>query len=645
MFNKVLIANRGEIACRIIETCKRLNIKTVSVYSAVDRNARHVSLADENFLIPGSDPTQNYLSGPELIKIGRNVGADAIHPGYGFLSENPEFAKLVEDGGMVFIGPSPEAIKIMGHKDKAKALMEKVGVPTVPGYHGKCQIELDKIAKKIGYPVLIKAIAGGGGRGMRIVQSEDHFFDLMKEAKSEALKSFGNDSVIIEKYIEKSRHIEVQIFGDGQNVISLYERDCSLQRRHQKIIEEAPAFGISEQERSNLCEAAVRAAEAVSYKGAGTVEFIFDSLDNKFYFLEMNTRLQVEHPVTEEILGIDLVEWQLRVSSGEKLPLQKEDLKPSGHAIEARIYAEDILAGFLPASGLIEKLVFPENIRIDTGVSEGDMISTYYDPMIAKITVHENSRELAIDSLKHALSNTHIMGLKNNLEFLERLISIPDFINEDIYTNTIDKKIDDLIVTQTPPTRILALASLGILGFNNEENINQMTGFSLWKNSLREVEFFSNAESFSTIVEFLGGSRFLVKADNFQHEVIFSKSEWQIDSNKIFFKYFQSGNNFCVVSDSKYNFHINDALSPAEKDKNTDDIITAPMPGKISVIQVKKGDVVKVGDRLIILESMKMEHAICAQADGLVKNIIISPDQRVNAGDLLLSLDLETECI
>ena len=643
MFKKVLIANRGEIACRIIETCKRLDIKTVSVYSSVDRNARHVLLADESFLIPGPDPSQNYLSGPELIKIGKNSGADAIHPGYGFLSENSEFAKLVEDDGMVFIGPSPNAIEIMGQKDKAKALMEKVGVPIVQGYHEKSQSELDKNAQQIGYPILIKAIAGGGGRGMRIVQSEDHFGDLLNEAKSEALKSFGNDKVIIEKYIEKSRHIEVQIFGDGQNVISLYERDCSLQRRHQKIIEEAPAFGISEQERVAICEAAIKAAQAVAYKGAGTVEFIVDSLDNKFYFLEMNTRLQVEHPVTEEILGIDIVEWQLRVAFGEDLPLQQKDLKPRGHAIEARIYAEDISAGFLPSSGLVEKLVFPENVRIDTGVSEGDRISTYYDPMIAKITVHANNRELAISSLQQALSNTLILGLKNNLEFLERLISIPDYINEDFHTNTIDEKIVELTTLNSPPTRILALASLSILGFHNEESINKMTGFSLWKSSSMEVKFFNDAESFSTIVEFLGGPRFLIKSDNYQHEVTFSKNEWQIDSNKILFKYFQSNNNFCVVSDRKYNFYLKDTLRPSEEDKNTDDIITAPMPGKISVIRVNEGDAVKVGDRLIILESMKMEHAICAHTDGLVKNIVILLDQRVDAGDLLLSLDLETK--
>tara|TARA_Y100000739_G_scaffold229756_1_gene245903 strand:- start:692 stop:2623 length:1932 start_codon:yes stop_codon:yes gene_type:complete len=641
MFKKVLIANRGEIACRIIETCKRLNIKTVSVYSSVDRNARHVIMADESYSIPEADPSKSYMSGQDLINICKKSGAEAIHPGYGFLSENSKFAKLVGNSGLIFVGPSPEAIALMGHKDKAKALMEKAGVPIVPGYHGKDQKNLKRIAEKIGYPVLIKAIAGGGGRGMRIVRNPETFLSLLNEAKSEALKSFGNDKVIIEKYIEKSRHIEVQVFGDGKNIISLYERDCSLQRRHQKIIEEAPAPGISEQKRSAICAAAVRAAQAVSYKGAGTVEFIVNSSDEKFYFLEMNTRLQVEHPVTEEILGLDLVEWQLRVAFGEELPFKKIDFKACGHAIEARIYAEDVSGGFLPASGLIEKLIFPENIRIDTGVSEGDKISTYYDPMIAKIIVHEKSRAEAIVSLKRALSKTYIMGLKNNLEFLECLISTKDFKNEYVYADTIDKQIDNLIVSRTPSSQVLALASLGILGFYNKENINDLTGFSLWENSSITVSFFNNMERVLASVKFLGGSRFLVKIDNHEHKIIFASGAWQVDNEKVAFEFIKSNNNFCITLDRKYDFHTNDNLEIIEPSINTGNTFVSPMPGQISAVNVKEGDHVKVGDRLVVLESMKMEHAITATANGLVKSIVISPEQQVNEGDILLSLDLE----
>ena len=443
MFSKILIANRGEIACRVISTCRRMGIKTVAVYSDIDRASRHTLMADESYLIPSENPNTSYLLGREIIAIAKQTNSEAIHPGYGFLSENAEFAKIVEEAGIVFIGPSSDAIATMGLKDRAKSLMEKVGVPVVPGYHAKEQNNLAKIATNIGYPLIIKAIAGGGGRGMRLVEKPDEFQNLLSEAKSEASKFFGNDRVIIEKYIQKPRHIEVQVFGDGNRVIALFERDCSLQRRHQKIIEEAPAPGISLVMRKALCDAAIKTAEAVSYKGAGTVEFIVDTSrglsEDKFYFLEMNTRLQVEHSVTEAILKLDLVEWQMRIAFGEELPLRQDELKIQGHAIEARIYAEDVQAGFLPDSGTIEKIVYPKNVRIDTGISEGDKISTYYDPMILKITAFADSRSSAIEALKRALLETYIMGVKTNLDFLNRLLNLSEFSNESFDTGLIGR--------------------------------------------------------------------------------------------------------------------------------------------------------------------------------------------------------------
>uniref|UniRef100_UPI0023A898E8 acetyl-CoA carboxylase biotin carboxylase subunit n=1 Tax=Thioclava electrotropha TaxID=1549850 RepID=UPI0023A898E8 len=421
MFSKILIANRGEIACRVIETARKLSVATVAVYSEADVEARHVAMADEAVAIGGPAPKDSYLRGDAIIDAAKQTGAQAIHPGYGFLSENPDFVDAVEAAGLVFIGPSAKAIRAMGLKDAAKALMEKAGVPVVPGYHGDNQDpeHLAGAADTIGYPVLIKAVAGGGGKGMRLVEAPSEFADALASAQGEAQTAFGNPAVLIEKFIGSPRHIEVQVFGDGADAVHLFERDCSLQRRHQKVIEEAPAPGMTPEMRDAMGQAATRAAEAIGYKGAGTVEFIVDGSDglrpDRFWFMEMNTRLQVEHPVTEAITGVDLVEWQLRVASGEPLPCAQDDLTITGHAFEARLYAEDVPAGFLPATGTLSHLRFADGCRADTGVRTGDTISPWYDPMIAKVITHGPTRATALGQLARALEETEVAGTVTNL--------------------------------------------------------------------------------------------------------------------------------------------------------------------------------------------------------------------------------------
>lgn len=427
MFNSILIANRGEIACRIIQTAQALGVRCIAVYSDADATSRHVELADDAVHIGGSAPADSYLRGDVIIRAAIESGAQAIHPGYGFLSENPEFVEAVDAAGLIFVGPSANAIRSMGLKDAAKSLMEKAGVPVVPGYHGADQDDqlLAMKASEIGYPVLIKAVAGGGGKGMRLVEKPEQFEAALNSARSEAKTAFGNSDVLVEKFVTKPRHIEIQVFGDGKDAVHLFERDCSLQRRHQKVIEEAPAPGMSEEVRRAMGDAAVRAAKAIGYSGAGTVEFIVDGSDglqaDKFWFMEMNTRLQVEHPVTEAITGIDLVEWQLRVASGAPLPLRQHELSINGHSFEARLYAENASNDFLPVTGQLSHLSFPEGVRADTGVRTGDAISPFYDPMIAKITVHGSTRAIALSKLRQALAQTQVAGTVTNLTFLHAL--------------------------------------------------------------------------------------------------------------------------------------------------------------------------------------------------------------------------------
>jgi 3-methylcrotonyl-CoA carboxylase alpha subunit len=445
---KLLIANRGEIACRIIRTCQRMGIRTVAVYADGDARALFVTDADEAYALGGVTATETYLRGERIINIAKSCGADAIHPGYGFLSENAEFAKMCNEAGLIFVGPSPESMRAMALKGAAKALMEAAGVPVTPGYHGDDQSAdtLQQAADRIGYPVLIKAVAGGGGKGMRRVVGPQDFAHALAAAQAEGKKAFGDPKVLIEKYITRPRHVEVQVFGDchGQ-VVHLFDRDCSMQRRHQKVIEEAPAPDLSNVTRHALHSAAVRAAQAITYQGAGTIEFILDTDTGQFYFMEMNTRLQVEHPVTEMITGLDLVEWQIRVARGEPLPLTQAQITRTGHALEARLYAEDPDADFMPSAGTLTRLEFAHRIRIDTGVQAGDEVSIYFDPMIAKLIAHGKDRSAAIAGLRRALIDTRVEGLTSNLSFLRRLISAHAFAAGEIDTGFIERHRDDLM--------------------------------------------------------------------------------------------------------------------------------------------------------------------------------------------------------
>ncbi|HMV93968.1 MAG TPA: acetyl/propionyl/methylcrotonyl-CoA carboxylase subunit alpha, partial [Thauera aminoaromatica] len=469
MFDKILIANRGEIACRVIKTARRMGIKTVAVYSEADANARHVRLADEAVLIGPAAARESYLVIDKIIAAAKQTGAQAIHPGYGFLSENEDFCHACEREGIVFIGPPVSAIRAMGSKSEAKKLMEAAGVPLTPGYHGDDQDPawLHQQADAIGYPVLIKAAAGGGGKGMRLVDRSEDFIDLLASCKREAISSFGDDHVLVEKYITKPRHIEIQVFGDTHgNVVYLFERDCSVQRRHQKVLEEAPAPGMTLERRAAMGKAAVDAAKAVGYVGAGTVEFIANQ-DGSFYFMEMNTRLQVEHPVTEMITGLDLVEWQLRVASGEKLPLAQEQLQIRGHALEARIYAEDPAKGFLPSTGKLVHLAPPAeslHVRVDTGVEEGDEISPHYDPMIAKLIVWDINRDRALARMLQALADYRVVGVANNIEFLSRLTACPAFAGADLDTGLIEREKAYLFpADEAVPAEVLQIAALAEL--------------------------------------------------------------------------------------------------------------------------------------------------------------------------------------
>lgn len=533
MFDTILIANRGEIACRVMETARAMGVRCVAVYSDADRAARHVALADAAVHIGGAAPAESYLDGAKIIAAAQESEAQAIHPGYGFLSENPDFVEAVEAAGLVFVGPSAKAIRAMGLKDAAKALMHEAGVPVVPGYHGAEQDPefLAGKAGEIGYPVLIKAVAGGGGKGMRLVEEPKRFAEALESARAEAKTAFGNEAVLIEKYIQQPRHIEVQVFGDGQSAVHLFERDCSLQRRHQKVIEEAPAPGMTEEVRAAMGAAAVRAAEAIGYAGAGTVEFIVDGADglrtDGFWFMEMNTRLQVEHPVTEEITGVDLVEWQLRVAAGEGLPKRQEELGIDGHAFEARLYAEDVPKGFLPATGRLRHLLFPEGARADTGVRAGDEISPHYDPMIAKLTTHGPTRAVALLRLGAALEATQVAGTVTNLAFLGALARHAGFGRGEVDTGLIAR---DLEALSAPPevsdatVALAALASLGLLDGGGSE-----TGFALWQPLRRSVVLRREGEEVQAKVQSLSAEAHDVEVGDRSVATRRVGGRWQLD--------------------------------------------------------------------------------------------------------------------
>ena len=642
MFRKILIANRGEIACRVIDTARKLGVATVAVYSDADATARHVAMADEAVHIGGPAPKDSYLRGGAILAAARETGAEAIHPGYGFLSENPDFVDAVEAAGLTFIGPSARAIRAMGLKDAAKALMEKAGVPVVPGYHGDNQDpgHLAGAAGTIGYPVLIKAVAGGGGKGMRLVEHARDFAAALESARGEAETAFGNPAVLIEKYIQKPRHIEVQVFGDGTRALHLYERDCSLQRRHQKVIEEAPAPGMTPRMREAMGQAAVRAAEAIGYAGAGTVEFIVDGSGglrpDRFWFMEMNTRLQVEHPVTEAVTGIDLVEWQLRVASGEALTSRQEDIRLSGHAFEARLYAEDVPAGFLPATGTLTHLRFPQTARAETGVRPGDTISPWYDPMIAKIIVHGATRAIALSKLRTALEDTEVAGSVTNLSFLGALARHEGFAAGDVDTGLIARDLAALSRAAAPGLAVRALAALGAGGLADGGPAG--AGFTLWEPLRRTVAL----GGFDAVMEMRarGVARMTIGGEIADCHL--RGNMWWVNGRPSGARIVLTPGQVSIFGPGAHHFDIIDPLA-RKGDAAGGGLSLSPMPGLVKAVFVKAGQRVTAGDRLAVLEAMKMEHTLTAGRDGTVAEVLVAAGSQVEAGAALVRLEEEDQ--
>ncbi|RDD70367.1 ATP-binding protein [Paracoccus versutus] len=641
MFQKILIANRGEIACRVIDTARKLGVRTVAVYSEADRGARHVVLADEALPIGGPAPKDSYLRGDAIIRAALDTGAGGIHPGYGFLSENPDFVDAVTAAGLTFIGPSAQAIRKMGLKDAAKALMAEAGVPVVPGYHGENQDadHLQAQADRIGYPVLIKAVAGGGGKGMRLVERAGDFPAALQSAQGEAATAFGNPAVLIEKYISRPRHIEVQVFGDGQRAVHLFERDCSLQRRHQKVIEEAPAPGMTPQMRAAMGAAATRAAEAIGYAGAGTVEFIVDASrglrPDGFWFMEMNTRLQVEHPVTELVTGIDLVEWQLRVASGEPLPARQEDLAITGHAFEARLYAEDVPAGFLPATGRLAHLRFPDHARIETGVRPGDAISPWYDPMIAKIVTHGATRAIALRALESALVDTEVAGSVTNVDFLIALTRHEGFGRGEVDTGLIARDLQALVEAAEPDPRAKALAVLGLAGLDDP---TLRGGITLWQ-PLRRTIAWDGGEA---VLEVLGPGAARVTLDGGTHEIGYEGGRWWVDGSPRRSRIVNHAAGTSVFGGRSLTLIPLDPLARGGEEAGGG-MTLSPMPGLVKAIFVEPGQQVAAGEPLAILEAMKMEHTLTAARDGRVAEVLAAAGDQVEAGAALIRLEEEED--
>ncbi|GAA6181037.1 acetyl/propionyl/methylcrotonyl-CoA carboxylase subunit alpha [Shimia sp. NS0008-38b] len=649
MFEKILIANRGEIACRVIESARGMGVKTVAVYSDADATAKHVALADQAVHIGGAAPAESYLKGDVIIQAALDTGAQGIHPGYGFLSENPEFVDAVEAAGLTFIGPSADAIRAMGLKDAAKVLMEEANVPVVPGYHGANQdrVFLAKQAEVIGYPVLIKAVAGGGGKGMRLVEQAADFEDALASAQGEATTAFGNPDVLIEKYVTSPRHIEVQVFGDGEKAVHLFERDCSLQRRHQKVIEEAPAPGMTAEMRAAMGDAAVRAAEAINYKGAGTIEFIVDGSDglraDGFWFMEMNTRLQVEHPVTELITGVDLVEWQLRVAAGEALPQKQDELTITGHAFEARIYAEDVPKGFLPATGTLSHLAFPSEARVDSGVRAGDTISPWYDPMIAKLVVHGPTRDVALKKLERALRRTDVGGTVTNVSFLALLAAQPNFVVGNVDTGLIERHIDQLAAQPSACTKARSVAALTAMGLWPLDGSAPAETLVLWSPLTHSVTLVHNDHRFEVDVRVDGTGDYTVTVGATIHRVAFRANSWWIDGSKVLARAAREGDELTVFWGNGYRFDVVDPLERADEELAGGNLIAAPMPGLVKAVFAQGGQHVAQGERLAILEAMKMEHALLAPRDGVVAEVMVSEGAQVEDGTALILLEDDTE--
>ena len=677
MFTKILIANRGEIACRVAATARRLAIKTVAVYSDADAGAKHVAACDEAIHIGGSAPKDSYLRWEKIIAAAQATGAQAIHPGYGFLSENEEFAQACAAAGLVFIGPPSSAIKAMGLKAESKQLMEKAGVPLVPGYHGADQDPalLQREADRIGYPVLIKASAGGGGKGMRAVDKAEDFAAALASCKREAINSFGDDAVLVEKYVLRPRHIEIQVFGDAHgNYVYLFERDCSVQRRHQKVLEEAPAPGMTSELRARMGQAAVEAARAVNYVGAGTVEFIVEQPGGyahpeqmKFYFMEMNTRLQGEHPVTEAITGQDLVEWQLRVASGEKLPLAQDELKIHGHAIEARICAENPDNNFLPATGTLHVYGLPacatferadNAVRVDSGVRQGDSISPFYDSMVAKLIVHGATREQALARMDTALAQTHIVGLTTNVQFLRHVVTSPSFAQAQLDTALIPRE-SAVLFNQEKVGLQMATAAMVAQTLVSELALATKADASGWIDPWAQRDGWRShgASHREFMLEFHGDP----------HTALFTRLhdgglQLSVDGNTAALHYTPVAGGALDVryGNLRSTVHLYkngevahvftargatqivaiDALAHAGDVHAEVGRLTAPMPGKVVSFAVKAGDAVKKGQALAVMEAMKMEHTIAAPADGTVAELLFAPGDQVTEGAELLKLDV-----
>ncbi len=641
MFSKILIANRGEIACRIIRTARRMGIATVAVYSDADRQALHVRQADEAVHIGPSPAAESYLVAERIITAAKDSGAEAIHPGYGFLSENPEFVEAVEAAGLVFIGPSAASIRAMGLKDAAKRLMEKADVPVVPGYHGEAQelVLLAGKAREIGYPVLIKARAGGGGKGMRKVDDPDDFADALASCRREAKASFGDDRVLVEKFIEKPRHIEVQVFGDNHGgAVHLYERDCSAQRRHQKVIEEAPAPGMTKEMRAAMTDAAVKAAKAIDYSGAGTIEFIVDGSQglrpDGFWFMEMNTRLQVEHPVTEMVTGIDLVEWQLRVAAGDKLPVAQDEIELCGHAFEARIYAEDPSKDFLPAIGTLHHARFAEAgsgciTRIESGVAEGDAISPYYDPMIAKLVVQGPDRETALAGLVTALGATRIAGSTTNIAFLKALAENASFAAGDVDTGMIEQHQPELTAVPEADRTAVFQALLAASGFRSASGSGDPwasnSGYGHFHALARQVRLKRGEELVEATATPAERGRVRIDIDG---ETATLDPDAEPRRSAIW-----PGHVTVFDGVHAHDFEIPDPFAEAEE-HGAGDRLTAPMPGLVKIVRVAAGASVKKGAALLVLEAMKMEHTIAAPHDGVIAEIA-SEGSQVSEGAVL----------
>ncbi|AIJ44715.1 3-methylcrotonyl-CoA carboxylase subunit alpha [Comamonas testosteroni TK102] len=676
MFKKILIANRGEIACRVAATARRMGVKTVAVYSDADAQAKHVAACDEAVHIGGSAPKDSYLRWERILEAAKATGAEAIHPGYGFLSENEDFANACAAAGLVFIGPPASAIRAMGLKAESKQLMEKAGVPLVPGYHGHDQNPelLHREADRIGYPVLIKASAGGGGKGMRLVEKSEDFSASLESCKREAINSFGNDAVLIEKYVLRPRHIEIQVFGDTQgNCVYLFERDCSVQRRHQKVLEEAPAPGMTAALRQKMGEAAVAAAKAVNYVGAGTVEFIVEQPGGydqpeamKFYFMEMNTRLQVEHPVTEAITGEDLVRWQLLVASGQPLPKAQSELRIQGHAIEARICAENPENNFLPATGHLAVYRKPEcssfeisDVRVDDGVREGDAISPFYDSMIAKLIVHGEDRAQALARLDAALAQTHIVGLTTNVQFLRQVVKSQAFSNALLDTALIEREREALFGKDFVG-RDLAVAAAMAWQLQGEQAAQGADPFSRrdgWRMSGRYVRAFGFAYRGEDFTAGLAYGRGAQAAQTYQlgigegegrsdaalqwRALADGRLELGLDGKRTVVVVHAQGDQLSIFTEAgSTQITVVDQLAHAGDTGHEGGRLTAPMPGKVVSFTVKAGDKVSKGQPLAVMEAMKMEHTIAAPGDGVVLELLYVPGDQVSEGAELLRIEV-----